>query len=69
MNITIRELNDVTVLSFEGMIDTNTSPAAEAQLTDVMACFAKHGLEHLVSIIGTPVPCHLLSISDGSRHL
>ena len=40
---------------------------AESQLTAVLDCFAKHGLEKLVSVIGTPLPGHELNISSGGH--
>ncbi|GMR15538.1 MAG: phosphoribosylformylglycinamidine synthase [Gammaproteobacteria bacterium] len=40
---------------------------AESQLKDVLACFARHGLESLVSGIGQPVRGHTLSINVGGH--
>jgi phosphoribosylformylglycinamidine synthase len=39
----------------------------ESQLQNVLACFARHGLEALVADIGRPVEGHSLSIKAGSR--
>jgi len=38
---------------------------AESHLVDVLACFARHGLGKLVSVIGKPVRGHVLSIDAG----
>ena len=40
---------------------------AKSQLNEVLACFARHGLEDLVSEIGKPVRGHSLSINAGGR--
>jgi len=40
---------------------------AESQLADVLACFARHGLQSLVSVIGKPVGGHTLSINVGGH--
>jgi len=38
---------------------------AESDMAEVLACFARHGLENLVSTIGEPVSGHTLSIVTG----
>ncbi len=40
---------------------------AESHLQNVLACFARHGLEALVADIGKPVEGHSLSIKAGPR--
>ena len=37
MNITTREVDTVTVVSFEGNLDTNTAPEAEHRLNDLIS--------------------------------
>ncbi len=40
---------------------------AESSMAAVEACFASHGLQHLVQVIGQPVRGHTLSIKAGHR--
>lgn len=36
MEVTVKEVNEVNVLSFEGNLDTNTAPQAQAQIDELI---------------------------------
>ncbi len=36
MEVTVKEVNEVSVLSFEGNLDTNTAPQAQAQIDQLI---------------------------------
>ena len=36
MDVTVKEVNEVNVMSFEGNLDTNTAPQAQAQIDELI---------------------------------